>query len=73
MWRGDLPHAARLYPLGPLLFALAFPVAVYGIWAFVTRRSLTVRLNQSLQRTVTVFGVLAILTSWSLKLFWLGN
>jgi hypothetical protein len=73
MWRGDFFHALRLYPLGPLFFALSFAVAAYGIWALVTRRSLTVTLNQSLQRTITVLGVLAILTSWSLKLIWLGN
>ncbi|TMC14918.1 MAG: DUF2752 domain-containing protein [Chloroflexi bacterium] len=73
MWRGDILHAARLYPLGPLFFALTFPVAAYGIWALVSGRSLSVTIARPLQRTITVLAVLAILGSWSLKLFWLGN
>jgi len=73
MWRGDLLHAARLYPLGPLLFLLAFPVAAYGLWALTTGRSLSLVLRPSLQKTITVVGVLALAVSWSLKLLWLGN
>lgn len=73
MWRGDIAGALRHYPLGPLLFAIAFPVAAYGIWALVTRRSLRITLTTSLERTITVIGIAAILTSWALKLVWLGN
>jgi hypothetical protein len=73
MWRGDLLHAARLYPLGPLLFLVAFPVAVYGILALFSGRSLTVTLRPALQRTLLSAGLVALLTSWSLKLLWLGN
>ncbi|GAC1654144.1 MAG: hypothetical protein NVS9B1_04830 [Candidatus Dormibacteraceae bacterium] len=73
MWRGDLWSALRLYPLGPLLFALALPVAVYGLWAMVTGHSVTVALKVNLQRTVTILGIAAIATSWSLKLLILGN
>lgn len=73
MWRGDLWQALRLYPLGPLLFALALPVAVYGLWAMVTGRSMTVALKHNLQKTVTGLGIAAIATSWSLKLLILGN
>ena len=73
MWRGDLLHALRLYPLGPLLFVLTFPVAAYGIWALVTRRSLTVGIPHRVQKIFTVLGVAALACSWSLKLFLLGN
>lgn len=73
MWRGDLLHAARLYPFGPLLFLFAFPVAAYGISALVTGRSLSIVLRPSLQKVITVVGLLALATSWSLKLLWLGN
>jgi uncharacterized protein DUF2752 len=73
MWRGDLIHAARLYPFGPLLFLLAFPVAAYGLWALTSGRSVSVVLRPSLMKALTVIGVLALATSWSLKLLWLGN
>ena len=73
MWRGDVFHAARLYPLGPLLFVLTFPVAAYGIWALVTGRSLTLTIPTQALRVLTVVGVLAIAVSWTLKLLWLGN
>jgi hypothetical protein len=73
MWRGDVLHAARLYPLGPLFFVLAFPVAAYGIWALVTRRSITFTIPSGAMRALTVTGVVALAISWSLKLVWLGN
>src|ERR1700704_5839188 len=64
MWRGDVVHAARLYPLGPLFFMLTFPVAAYGIWALVTRRSLSFTIPPRLMRTLTVMGVVALAISW---------
>jgi hypothetical protein len=73
MWRGDVLHAARLYPLGPLFFVLAFPVAAYGLWALATRRSLSFAIPSGAMRALTVIGVVAIAISWSLKLLWLGN
>ena len=73
MWRGDVWHAFRLYPLGPLLFALALPVAAYGLWAILTGRSLTLTLTRNLQRSITVLGIAALATSWALKLLVLGN
>ena len=73
MWRGDFAGALRLYPLGPLLFAVAFPVVVYGVWALATGRSLRLTLSHDLERKITLLGVAAILTSWALKLVWLGN
>jgi len=73
MWRGDLAHAARLYPLGPLLFLVAFPVAAYGIAALLSGRSLSLSLQPSLMKRLLVTGLLALAVSWSLKLLWLGN
>lgn len=73
MWRGDLGHAAHLYPLGPFLFLLAFPVACYGLWALVTGRSVKLTIRPPLPKAITAVGLLALATSWSLKLLWLGN
>jgi len=73
MWQGDVLHAARLYPLGPLLFVLTFPVAVYAIWAVVSGRTLNVALSNPVMKLITVLGATALAISWSLKLFWLGN
>ena len=73
MWRGDVFHAARLYPLGPLFFILAFPVAAYGIWALLSRRSLTLTMPTRAMKALTVTGAGALAISWSLKLVWLGN
>ena len=73
MWRGDVFHAARLYPLGPLLFVLTFPVAAYGIWALITGRSLSLAIPSAAMRALTVIGVVALAISWSLKLVLLGN
>jgi len=73
MWRGDVLHAARLYPLGPALFLLAFTVAVYGLWAMAAHRSLTVRIPPRLQQVLLMTGAAVLGVSWSLKLLWLGN
>ena len=50
-----------------------FPVAGYGLGALFSGRSLAVTLKPSWQKVLTVIGLLAIGTSWSLKVFWLGN
>ena len=73
MWRGDVFHAARLYPLGPLFFVLTFPVAAYGIWALLTGRSLALSIPAPAMKALTVIGIVALGASWSLKLFLLGN
>ena len=73
MWRGDLLHAAKLYPFGPLLFLVAFPVAAYGLAALLSRRSVRFNVSPVLQRAVLFTGLVALGVSWSLKLLWLGN
>jgi hypothetical protein len=73
MWRGDLADAVRLYPFGPVLFAGTF-VAVGGLLAgAVTGRTWTPRLTSRQWRLLTIGVVSALLLSWALKVFVLGN
>lgn len=73
MWRGDLLKAAHFYPLGPLLFMVTFPAAVYGLWALVSRRTVHVDLHPRFAGGLFAAAIVALLVSWTLKLFWLGN
>lgn len=72
MWRGDVLAALRAYPLGPLLFVLAFAqigdslVALFTGW----RIPLT-RLRLYLQPLI-VLAVAAVAINWMLKWVWLG-
>src|SRR5437899_8067174 len=73
MWRGDIADAVRLYPLGPMLFAGTI-VAVGGLaGGIVTGRTWTPRLSALLWKLVGVGAVSALLMSWALKVFVLGN
>lgn len=73
MWRGDIADAVRLYPLGPALFA-GMLVSVGGLTAgAITGRTWTPRLTRAQWRLVAVGGVSALLLSWALKVFVLGN
>lgn len=73
MWRGDISDAVRLYPLGPLLFAGAI-VGAGGLAAgMATGRTWTSRLTARQWRLVTVGAIGALLVSWALKVFVLGN
>ena len=73
MWSGDLADAVRLYPLGPLFFAGTL-VGVGGLIAgAATGRTWTSRLSTMQWRAVSVGVGAAILFSWALKVFVLGN
>jgi hypothetical protein len=73
MWRGDLADAVRLYPLGPALFAGTL-VGVAGLAAgAITGRTWTPRLTAMQWRLVVIGAVSALLLSWALKVFVLGN
>ena len=73
MWRGDISDAVRLYPFGPVLFAGTF-VAVGGLLAgALSGRTWTPRLSTRQWRLVTIGVVSALLLSWALKVFVLGN
>ena len=73
MWRGDLADAVRLYPLGPLFF-LGTVLGAGGLAAgMITGRTWTSRLTAFQWRLVTIGAVSAVLLSWALKVFVLGN
>jgi hypothetical protein len=73
VWQGNVPHAAALYPLGPLMFAgtlLAIPVLFAGL---VTNRTLEWRFTPPVRRGLFLAGCLPLAVSWSLKLTVLPN
>ncbi|HKW70342.1 MAG TPA: DUF2752 domain-containing protein [Candidatus Dormibacteraeota bacterium] len=73
MWRGDIADAVRLYPFGPALFAGTF-VAIGGLLAgAVGGRTWTPRLSARQWRLVGIGAGSALLISWALKVFVLGN
>src|SRR3989454_11657316 len=73
MWSGDLADAVRLYPLGPAFFAGTL-VGVGGLIAgAATGRTWTSRLSMMQWRAVAAGVGAAILFSWALKVFVLGN
>jgi hypothetical protein len=73
MWEGDISDAVRLYPLGPAIFA-GMLVSAAGLAAgVVTGRTWTPRLSETQWKAVGIGAVSAILISWALKVFVLGN
>jgi len=73
MWQGDLADSVRLYPLGPALFAGTF-VGVAGLaFSAVTGRAWTPRLTRVQWRALGIGAGSAVLVSWMLKVFILGN
>jgi hypothetical protein len=73
VWRGDLSDAVRLYPLGPALFA-GTVIAAGGLAAgIVTGRTWTPRLSAMQWRLLWIGAASAVLVSWALKVFVLGN
>jgi Protein of unknown function (DUF2752) len=73
MWRGDIADSVRLYPLGPALFAGTF-VAVGGLLAGAfTGRTWTPRLSGRQWRLLWIGVGSALVVSWALKVFVLGN
>jgi hypothetical protein len=73
MWHGDVSDAVRLYPLGPVLFVgTIFSVGGLAAGA-VTGRTWTPRLTARQWRLVGVGAISALLMSWALKVFVLGN
>lgn len=73
MWQGDVSDSVRLYPLGPALFAGTI-VSVIGLTAgAITGRTWTPRLTAMQWRLVAVGAFSALLLSWALKVFVLGN
>jgi uncharacterized protein DUF2752 len=73
MWRGDLSDAVRLYPLGPALFAGTLAGVAALAVGIVSGRTWEPRLTSSQWRVLGVGAVSAVLMSWALKFFVLGN
>jgi hypothetical protein len=73
MWRGDLSDAVRLYPLGPALFAGTLAGVAALAVGIVSGRTWEPRLTSSQWRVLGVGIVSAVLMSWALKFFVLGN
>jgi hypothetical protein len=73
MWEGDISNAVRLYPLGPALFTGTI-LGTAGLAAgLVTGRTWSQQLTSRHWRLLSTFGVSALLISWALKVFILGN
>jgi len=73
MWQGDIADAVRLYPLGPAFFAGTI-LGAGGLGAgLITGRTWSPRLTSKQWRLVTIGAVSAIVISWTLKVFVLGN
>lgn len=73
MWRGDMADAVRLYPLGPLLFAGTFVGAAGLAGGAISGRTWTPRLTTMQWRLLGIGVLSAVLISWALKVFVLGN
>ena len=73
VWEGDLGRSFRLYPLGPLLFALTLLGLPLLAWTAVSGRRPSLRLTHAAERRLylALGGLLA--ASWMLKLLVLGN
>lgn len=73
MWDGDIANSARLYPLGPALFAGTF-VAIGGlVTGAISGRTVRPHLSREQWRGILAGTLVTILISWSLKVFVLGN
>jgi len=73
MWQGDMADAVRLYPLGPALFAGTL-LGMGGLGAgLVSGRTWSPSLTSQQWRLVMIGGVSAVMISWALKVFVLGN
>ena len=73
MWQGDISDAVRLYPLGPALFAGTFAGVAAMAFSAVSGRTWKPRLTRDQWRGVGIGAATAVLLSWMLKVFVLGN
>jgi hypothetical protein len=73
MWQGDIADSVRLYPLGPALFAGTFAGVAGLAFSAVSGRTWTPRLTRDQWRVLGIGAGSAVLLSWILKVFILGN
>lgn len=73
LWEGDMSDAVRLYPLGPALFlGSILGAGALGAGA-ITGHTWRLRLTTFQWKVLGVGAASAVLTSWTLKVFILGN
>lgn len=70
-WQGEWLRAVRMYPLGPLLFALTLIAIPTLLFAVITRRQIS--LPPRMARALVAVGLVALAVNWSLKLTVLPN
>jgi hypothetical protein len=73
MWQGDLANSVRLYPLGPALFAGTLAGVAGLVVGAVSGRTWTPRFTRDQWRALGIGVGAAVLLSWALKVFVLGN
>lgn len=73
MWQGDIADSVRLYPLGPALFAGTFAGIAGLAFGAVSGRTWAPRLTRDQWRAIGIGAGTAVLLSWVLKVFVLGN
>jgi hypothetical protein len=73
MWHLDVGSAAHFYPLAPLLFPSTLVVTGYAAWSLLSARGLRLNAPTWVCWLAAIGGLLALATSWALKLVWLGN
>jgi Protein of unknown function (DUF2752) len=71
VWNGDLAHAVRLYPLGPVMFVATMVAIPVLLGALLTQRD--IRIPGPVFRVGAALGVVALAVSWALKLTVLPN
>lgn len=71
-WRGDLGQAVRVYPLGPLAFALALAAVAYLVISALTGRQPVLALPRRAWSAAIAVALIALAANWIAKLVWLG-
>ena len=72
MAHGNLGAAARVYPIGPLLFIAMLAAIAYGAAVLLTGRRVRLRLSYRQRRVLLALGVGVLAANWAAKLFVLG-
>ena len=72
IWRGDLPRAVLVYPIGPAVFAGTVGFLGYSVWAQVSGQKLRLTLPQPWPYVLLVLALCVLAVNWTAKLLWLG-
>jgi Protein of unknown function (DUF2752) len=72
MWRGDLARAALVYPLGPILFLLSFPLLIHATVVILRGTTIRITLPPAGPLLLVATALLLVTLNWISKLAWLG-